>query len=391
MTDVTDLDTARLSARLRDVREREFPWTRDTIYLNNASIGPLPERTRRATEALARQRATPFELADADLAAILQDARAAAARLIHADPSEIALTTNTSFGIKTAALGLPLEPGDIVVLPDREFPANVYPWLQLEARGVRVERIPSTEQGWTDEERLLERVTDSAVRVVAVSFVQFHNGYRVDLARLGAAARANGTFLIVDAIQGLGQLPLDVGRTPVDVLACGGQKWLLSPWGSGFVYVRRDLLSVLEAPLAGWMAFEGTDDFTRLTDYDTTLRADARRYEMVTLPFQDFVGFTESVSLLLDVGLERVAAQLESLRAVVAEAAGDGTLELRSPTDERGSAIMSVRVSEPERAFARLREAGVTCAFREGAIRLSPHFFNTVDEIRRVVELMSAR
>jgi cysteine desulfurase/selenocysteine lyase len=372
----------------RDVREREFPWTRDTVYLNNASIGPLPARTRRVTEQFAERRSRPHTLGDADLVGILHGARSAAAGLIGADPAEIALTTNTSFGLNTAALGLPIEPGQIVVLPDREFPANVYPWLRLEERGVRVERIPPTPEGWPDEERLLERIAAPDVRLVAVSHVQFHNGYRVDLARLGHACRAHGAFLVVDAIQSLGQLPLDVSRVPVDIVACGGQKWLLSPWGSGFLYVRRDLLDVLEPAMSGWMAFEGTDDFSRLTEYDRTWRGDARRYELVTLPFQDFAGFTESVALLLECGLDRVAEHLERLRRPVLEAGERGALELLSPPDTRGSAIMSVRVDEAARAYARLRDAGVTCAFREGAIRLSPHCYNTEDEMERVVSLL---
>ncbi len=155
-------------------------------------------------------------------------------------------------------------------------------------------------EGWPDEARLLERLGDPRVRVLAVSLVQFSNGYTVDLARLSAATRAAGTYLVVDAIQGVGQLPVDLRKTPVDVLACGGQKWLLSPWGSGFVYVRRELIRELSPSVTGWMAFEGTDDFTRLTEYRDTLRGDARRFELITLPYQDFAGMNASVGLLLE-------------------------------------------------------------------------------------------
>ena len=141
------------------------------------------------------------------------------------------------------------------------------------------------------------------MRVLAISLVQFSNGYTVDLGRLSAATREAGAYLVVDAIQAVGQVPIDLRKTPVDVLACGGQKWLLSPWGSGFVYVRRELIRELRPAVTGWMAFEGTDDFTRLTQYDDRLRGDARRFELITLPYQDFAGMNASVRMLLDAGI----------------------------------------------------------------------------------------
>ena len=256
------------------LRQREFPWTAETVYLNHASVGPLPERTRLALEAFNRKRAAPFQLPDRDLMHTLAESRRLSAQLIGAVPEEIALTLNTGFGLSLAARALPLRPGDIVLISDKEFPANVYPWMLLKENGVTLELAPTTPGGWPDEDYLVERLSDPRVRVLAVSLVQFSNGYAVDLARLSAATRAAGTYLVVDAIQGVGQIPVDVGATPVDLMACGAQKWLLSPWGSGFVYVRRELIRELTPAITGWMAYEGTDDFSRLTQYN---RHPARR------------------------------------------------------------------------------------------------------------------
>jgi selenocysteine lyase/cysteine desulfurase len=128
----------------------------------------------------------------------------------------------------------------------------------------------------------------------------------VDLERLSAATRKSGAYLVVDAIQAVGQLPVDVSRVEVDLLACGAQKWLLSPWGSGFVYVRRELIARLDPVITGWLAFEGTDDLSRLTSYDDTLRADARRFELMTLPYQDFAGFNSSLDLILELRVETI-------------------------------------------------------------------------------------
>jgi selenocysteine lyase/cysteine desulfurase len=372
------------------LRDTEFPWCRERIYLNHASIGPIPARTQRAIDAVEAKRREPAHFTDAELQGILAAGRAAAARLLHAAPTEIALAPNTSYGLNVAAQTLPLRSGDVVLVSDGEFPANVYPWLLQARRGVRTELIPRTPDGWPDEARLLDRLADDRVRVVAVSFVQFASGYRADLDRLGAACRERDVFLVVDAIQGLGQCPLDVSRTPVDLLSCGAQKWLLGPWGSGFLYVRGDLLRALEPPFAGWMAFRGTDDFSRLCDYDPTFHDDARRFEMVTLPFQDVAGMTASLGLFEEVGVGGVAAHLRRLREPLLDGAARGRYTVVSPTvDPHDSGIWCVRTPDVRDAFQRLRTAGVVASLREGSIRLSPHLYNTTDEVARVAEILA--
>ncbi|HTR22095.1 MAG TPA: aminotransferase class V-fold PLP-dependent enzyme [Gemmatimonadales bacterium] len=378
-----------LREKLRSLRATEFPWTADTVYLNNASIGPIPERTRRILDAFNAKRTAPHLLPDRDLQAGLQAARDVAARLINADTGEIALAVNTSFGLNLAARALPLARGDRVILSDKEFPANVYPWLLLRKQGIEVELAPCTPEGWPDEAALLERLRDPRVRVLAVSYVQFSNGYRADLKKLSAAARANGTYLVVDGIQGIGNSTLDVRETSVDIIACGGQKWLLSPWGSGFVYVRKELIPQIEPAVMGWMAFEGTDDFTRLTEYNPTFRADARRFEMVTLPFQDFYGMTQSVELLLEIGIPEIAEVTRSLHDPVLRWADRRGIRVSSPREERHrSAIVCLAPERAVEAYHAIKRAKVVCSLREGAIRLSPHFYNTVEEMEKVVEVL---
>jgi cysteine desulfurase / selenocysteine lyase len=376
------------SSDLAAIRAQEFPWTVETTYLNNASIGPLPERTRLVLEAFNRKRAAPFQLPDRELFASMAESRRLAAEIIGATAEEIGLTINTGFGLSLAARALPLRPGDIVLTSDREFPANVYPWMLLKDSGITLELTPTTEEGWPDEARMLERLRDPRVRVLAISLVQFSNGYTVDLAQLSDATRASGTYLVVDAIQGVGQVPLDLRKTPVDVLACGAQKWLLSPWGSGFVYVRRELIHELRPAVTGWMAFEGTDDFTRLTEYNDTLRGDARRFELITLPYQDFAGMNASVRLLLDVGIPAIAGHLRALHAPVLEWAARSGVRVVSPVGDNGSGILCIAPADVGSAFRALKAARVICGMREGAIRLSPHLYNTPDEMERVVDIL---
>jgi selenocysteine lyase/cysteine desulfurase len=378
-----------LRESFRALRTTEFPWTADTVYLNNASIGPIPERTRRALDQFTAKRTAPHLLPDRDLQGMLQVARELVADLINAEPGEIALAVNTGFGLSLAANALDLSPGDIILVSDREFPANMYPWLMQKRRGVEVEVARCTPEGWPDEDYLVSRLTDPRIKVLAVSFVQFSNGYRVDLGRLGAACRANGTYLVVDAIQGIGNSVLDVKETPVDILACGGQKYLLSPWGSGFVHVRRELVARLEPAVTGWMAFEGTDDFSRLTEYNPTFRSDARRFELITLPFQDFYGMSESLRMLLELGIRDIAEFTRALHEPVLRWADDRGIRIASPRDDaHRSAIVCVAPPKPVDAFHALKRAHVVCSLREGAIRLAPHCFNTMEEMEKVVEVL---
>ncbi|MDF1503081.1 aminotransferase class V-fold PLP-dependent enzyme [Roseisolibacter sp. H3M3-2] len=374
------------------LRAAEFPWAArgESIYLNNASTGPLPQRAVDAVSDWTRRRAEPFRLRDADLFRTVATARELAARLIGAEAGEIALMVNTSYGVNLAARALPLAAGDVVLTFDREFPANVYPWMALGDRGVRLELVPTVD-GLPDEDALVRALDRREVRALAVSWVQFASGYTADLARLGRLCRERGVWFFVDAIQGVGPLTLDVREVPIDLLACGAQKWLLSPWGSGFCYVRRELIARLAPDAVGWMAVRGSDDFSRLVDYDFTLRDDARRFEVATLPYQDMAGFAASLSLLHELGPARVAAHVRGLADRIVEwARARDDVRLVTPADPaRRAGIVSVAPRDPAAAAARLREAGVAHSVREGAVRLSPHGYNTPDEVARALDALA--
>jgi selenocysteine lyase/cysteine desulfurase len=380
-----------MSYDLSALREIEFPWaTRgDAVYLNNASTGPLPTRTVAAQNAFTQLRAEPFRLGEDDQFAVVRRARELSARLIGAQPREIALMTNTTYGINLAARALSLGAGDVVLTYDGEFPANIYPWMALEQRGVSLVRIP-LEGGVPDEDALVEAMDRPGVRVVAVSWVQFSTGAVANLARLGRECRARGIRLVVDAIQGIGALQLDVHECEIDILACGGQKWLLSPWGTGFAYVREELASRLEPAAVGWLAMAASEDFTRLTNYEFRYWPDARRFEVFTLPFQDFAGFNASLELLLELGPRSIDAHVRALgRRIVSWATSRAGVRLVTPSDPaRRGAIISVAPADPADASRRLTEAGIWHSLREGAIRLAPHAYNTESEVDSALEVL---
>ncbi len=372
------------------LRAEEFPWTQTSpvIYLNNASTGAMPRRSLEALTAFNATRAEPFRLTLEHEFGAAKRAREMAARLIGASVGEIALMPNTSYGINLAALALPLERGDVIVSPDREFPANVYPWMGRARDGLRLEQLPCV-GGLPDEDALFRALERPEVRVLAISWVSFATGYKADLAALGRACRANDVYLVVDAIQGVGASALDVHALDVDILACGGQKWLMSPWGTGFVYVREALVRQLEPAVIGWMAVKGSEDFTHLTDYDFTLRDDARRFEVNTLAAQDYAAMAESISLLLELGPANVAAHVERiLDAAITWIDARDDISLVTPRDPaRRAGILSFIPQDPAAAAQRLRRAKVWHSLRESAIRLSPHCYNTCDEVLRALAI----
>jgi selenocysteine lyase/cysteine desulfurase len=377
---------------IHELRAREFPWAvaGDRIFLNHASTGPLPQRAVRRIHELTALRAEPWRYTTEMQFGELANARVRCARLIGAEPREIALMVNTSYGLNLAARALPFERGDVVITSDREYPSNVYPWMELEAaRGVQLVRIPCAGV-LPDEEAILAALDRPRVRCVVLSWVSFATGYRIDIERIGRACRDRGIWFVLDAIQGVSAAPLDVRSAPVDVVACGAQKWLLAPWGSGFVWLRPDLVESLRPVEVSWMATRCSDDFTRLTDYDFTYRDDARKFEVITLPYQDFAGLNESLDLFFEVGLTAVYDRVERLAGRIVDwALGTTGVRLVTPAErERRAGIVAVAPRDPVAASERLTAAGVIHSLREGAIRLSPHFYNTDEEIDAALELL---
>jgi cysteine desulfurase/selenocysteine lyase len=369
------------------LRRDEFPWaaTGECIYLNAASTGPLPERTVAAQEAFTRRRAAPYRLSQEEQFAVLDRSREQVARLIGADVAEVALAGNTGAGLNLAAWTLPLGAGDVVVIPDREFPANVYPWLAAaSSRGYTVRKVPARD-GLLDQSAVLAALDAPGVRMLALSWVGFATGVVADLERLGAACRERDIWFVVDAIQGLGALALDVHRTNVDVLACGAQKWLLSPWGTGFTWLRSDLVRQLAPQPVSWMGVAGSDDFSRLLDYDLRWRDDARRFEQITLPFQDFAGMAASLALLHELGPSDVVDHIQRRTREILDGAERLGIPVITPR-ARHAGIACLRPDDAAAASQRLNEARVSHSVREGTIRLSPHCYTT----KRDVELALA-
>ncbi|KPK80959.1 MAG: hypothetical protein AMS25_08200 [Gemmatimonas sp. SM23_52] len=388
-------DTAGTSSiDVRALRRAEFPWADETgaVYLNCASTGPLPERARRAIfEHLARACNPNHEFYE-EHREIPAQARRRCAELIGALPDEIALGFNTTYGLNLAATALPLERGERVLLLDGDFPANVYPWLNLERRGVQVEFVACDERGLPNQEAALDRLARGDVRVFSISAVSFSNGYRLDLDAISRECQRHGTYLVVDGIQALGVVPIDVSATRIDILATGGQKWLLSPQGSGFAYVRRDLIDRLDPVAVGWLGFKASQDYGDLCSYALDPLESAARFELGSLAFASLHALNHSLSLLLELGVPSIERHVRAVQQPLIDwVAARGDLEWVSElSHERRSGILAFRAPEPDRLGARLRSAGLTVSIRQGAVRVSVHAFNCREEIEKLISVLEA-
>ena len=365
--------------RLRAV----FPVTDRCAYLNHAAIAPLSDPVREAMQAYLAHRAEWHEANP--YGDVSTDLRAALASLVNAAPEEIAFVQNTSQGLNVIANALPLQPGDNVVYCDMEFPSNVYPWMNLEYRGIEARCIPHDSGGLTVD--ALDASGDASTRVVAVSSVEFLTGFRTDLAAIAEWCRRHRAYFVVDAIQSLGVLPMDVQAAGIDFLSCGGPKWLMGPAGQGFIYVRSALLDDLRPPFAGCISVSGWEDWR---DYDLTFLPDACRFELGCANVVGQVGLLAAVQLLLDVGIDAVGRwTLHLTDRLIQDLQSRGYPIVSNLAPERRSAIVSFRVpGGVGQALERLTAENVVVARREELIRVSPHGYNTEKEILRVGEVL---
>jgi cysteine desulfurase / selenocysteine lyase len=364
----------------------EFPAAKRYVYFNHAAVSPLSTPVLEAMNAVSDGFRTQGVLCEEKIFARIERARKSAARLIGARSDEIAFVKNTTQGVLLAANGIRWKRGDNLVMPSVEFPANVFPWLGLEKRGVRVVFVKPREGRITAE--MLADACTARTRCVTTSSVQFSNGYRVDLAELGRFCRGRGIYLHVDGIQSLGMLRCDVRKMGIDFLSTGGHKWLLGPVGTGFFYCRREILDEIDVSNPGWRGVKNAWSFF---DHDPAPRADAARFEEGTLNLYGIAGLGASLDRFLEIGTANVERKILALGDTLAEGLRSRGYLVTSPrgAGER-SGILCFRhpKKKSETLFRRLGAANVVVSLRTGAIRLAPHFYNTEREVARLLDLL---
>ena len=365
-----------------------FPICDERIHFNHAGVAPMSVRVRAAVEHVT-QVMSEEGLDPDDYMETLGQLRSSLAGLVGVTPDQVSITRGTAHGISLLARGLDWKEGDNIVGARLEYPANLFPWMATRDRGVEM-RLAEPVGGRVTPEAVLSLV-DGRTRVVALSFVQFWNGYRIDLAEIGAECRRRGVIFAVDGIQGLGVLPFDLESMNADFVAAGAGKWLTGPPGVGFTAWRQELLERVDPLLVGTGSVED-----RMAYFEPRLEyaATARKFEESALSWLDIAAFGAAVGLLLEVGIDVIEAHVLDLADRLAEGLVERGHKIIEPWPrERAESSGIVSFNRPGSTEVELlrdlKAAGVITRTHRDLVRLSPHFYNTEAEVDRVLDVLA--
>lgn len=368
---------------IKEVRALFPHINKGKIYFNHAATGPFSQTVIDAVNEYLLQRSeTSIDNVPEFLKAVEQSKKYLS-QMLNCSVERLAFVDNTSNGMNILAQGIKWKQGDSILLNDIEFPANVYPFLNLEKEGVKIEFIKSKD-GIVSADDVIDSIKTST-RLVSISFVQFLSGYRVDLEKIGNVCRGKGIIFSVDAIQGLGAFTLDVEKCKIDFISCGTAKWLLGMQGLAFIYVSEKLQQLLQPKYVGWLSVE---DAWNILDYKLQLKQSAEAFQTGTINSFGVFGLLPSLKLFADFGYknveERILDNSTHFTKRLLEIGVHPILE--NCKKENLSGIITFKHEKANHIVEELRKRETYCSVREGMIRLSPHFYNTLDEINSVVD-----
>jgi selenocysteine lyase/cysteine desulfurase len=368
----------------------EFEFEDRSIWLDTAHQGRLPRRAAQALDEAVRWKLHPELLATPDrFSQVPARLRRALARVLGAREDDVVLANSASYGLHLVANGLDLGPDDEVVVPANDFPSDILPWLSLRDRGVQVRMVEPEAEVLTPNE--VQAALTRRTRVVCLTWVHSFSGQVVDLAGVGQLCRSSGVWLVVNGSQAVGAMPLDVQRLPIDALVSVGFKWLCGPYGTGLCWLRPELFDALRPTKLYWLSALSADDLAapRLDLESITPRRTGRLDVFGTANFFNHVPFTAALELLLELGSDEVAGYVDALVVRLLAGIDRRRFRLVSAEDVRSPLVVVEPLREaPAEVFERLTAAGVHVAHRRGRIRISPHLYNSPDEIDRALELL---
>ena len=367
------------------LRRREFPVCADKVYLAHAGVSPLPACVSLAIQDAAAQ--ATLDDQEIGLANLLRETRARAATILGADVGEVALIGPTTAGLSAVAAGLDWQPGDEVLIYQDDFPVNVYPWLALEERGVKIRRLQTPALGQITPELVADQLT-AQTRLVALASCHFVSGWRIDHDAIGRLLRERDVLFCLDAIQTLGAFPTTVKH--VDFLAADAHKWLLGPCAAGVFYVRRELQDRLAPSAFGWNNVHCPNYVAQET---MNLRSDARRYEAGSFNILGIAGLNAALGMLLEGGIDNIAAELAAKCAWLVEALKKKGYEVFHPDAVSGITSCWCEGTDMNAPGEKLAAENIVASVRadrsgQDYLRFSPHFYNTQSELERAVELL---
>ena len=367
-----------------DLHRSIFRHIEDGItYINHAAISPLSkpvaDNIRQYTEARSSSAIDNFEM----FIERFDTTKSKLARLLNTGTDRIAFVDNTSNGLNILANGLQWKTGDRVLLNKMEFPSNVYPFMNLKRHGVEVDFVEPL-NNTVPLEKIIAAVTPRT-RIISISHVQYLNGFLTDLEALGTFCREHGIILSVDVIQSAGAVPIDVNSMKIDFLASGSHKWLMAPEGIGFVYLTEELQNRITQAYVGWTSV--SDYFERMRNFKLELDPTARRYENGVLNSAGIIGLGASLDILLEVGIENIREHILDLTDHLIAQLNERNIDYITPADRsERSGIVSFKPADADALIRVMTERKVHTAVRGECVRVSPHFYNTVEEIDILIE-----
>ncbi len=372
--------------KISEFRE-EFTYLKSgKIYFNHASTGPMSKRVLNTIEKVLYEKSENNIDDYLGLQAVIKESKSNLAEMLNTLPDRIAYIDNTSTGLNIIAQGVKWKKGDRILLNDLEFPANVYPFLNLKKEGVEVDFIKS-HKGIVSAEDVIESIKPST-RLISISYVQFLTGYRVDLEKIGKVCKDKGIIFSVDAIQGLGALKLDVQKCNIDYLSSGSQKWMLGLQGLGMIYISEELQQNMNPKYVGWLS---VDDAWNLLNYDLKLKKSADCFQGGTLNSIGIYALNASLKFFKEFGFDKIEEfVLSNSEYFIKQLQLIGLNPiLESCSRENLSGIVSFKYKDSQKVFDLLSGLNIHCAIREGYVRFSPHFYNINEEINKVTEALS--
>lgn len=370
-----------------------FPVLRKWNFLNHAGVAPLPRAVSDAVRKYADQGESDVYMGTGWYGDV-EKLRVLCASFINAHRDEIAFVKNTSEGLSIVANGVDWRPGDVIVTTGIEYPANIYPWMEISrARGAKLVMVPEREDSngrrSVPMEDILRAASDPKCRLVSLSHVEFASGQRHDLTTIGRFCRERNILLCIDAIQSLGVVPVDVRALNIDYLSADGHKWMLGPEGAGFFYCRRELIEQTRPVVIGWL---NVVDPHNHGDYNYQLKSNAGRYECGSYNIPGLLGFKAALELLTSIGMDAVSARIQTITdRLIEKLIGKGYRIISPRREDAWSGIVSFvsPTHNHEKIQQLLRaEKQTEIAVREGRLRISPHFYNTEAQMDGVVDVL---
>jgi len=361
-----------------DTIRSQFPVTENRVFLNHAAISPIPLASVKAVKALLEQIAWYGGESYPEWMEKIEEVRTLVAELLSCRSGELAFTGNTSDGLSMVAAGLKWRKGDVVLIPDPEFPANLYPWENLAFQGVRTRRIQRKNGSFHVED--VEKALAPKTRLVSVSSVDFSAGFRCDLEALGDFCRRKGILFCVDAIQSLGIIPINVKKYGIHFLSAGGHKWLLSPMGCGIVYISEEANHFVHPDRVGWKSVMDEENFSQK---DFRLKPDALRFEPGSMNVAGIYALGAAIRLLNEAGFERVHQRIMFLNDLFIQGLQDRKIDIASSlaANERSGILSFFLDGNPVALHSFLNDRNIVVSVRNGMVRLSPHCYNNPDDV----------